>query len=336
MGSIMKAMILNRHSPIESSPLELSETAAPEPKRGEIRIKIEACGICHTDLHIIEGELPVSHFPLIVGHQIVGSVHKCGTGAQRFAIGDMVGVPWLNRTCGKCPYCLGGNENLCEDIRFTGYHQSGGYAQYITVGEKFAYRISRTFSAVKAAPLLCAGIIGYRSLVLSGVKKGERLALYGFGATAHIALQVARWMGAEVSVFSRGETHRRLARKLGAVWTGAPDKKPPSKVDRAIIFAPAGRLVPIALENLRRGGTLAIGAVWLDEIPQLDYQRHLFGEKKVISVTASTRRDGEDFLRIAAKIPVKITTEVFPLGEANYALQLLKAGKIDGAGVLEI
>lgn len=332
----MKAMLLKTIGPIESNPLEMAEISMPEPNMREIHIKINACGICHTDLHIIEGEIPLPKSPLVIGHQIVGIVEKIGSGVTRFKKGDVVGVPWLNSTCGKCRYCLIGNENLCDKALFTGYNVDGGYAQYVVVSEDFAYHIPSTFSYVEAAPLLCAGVIGFRALRLSDLENGERLGLFGFGQSAHIVIQIARYWNCEVFVFTRSKEHQQLAKKLGAIWVGTVDEKPPTEVDRAILFAPAGRLVHNALQVLRKGGTLSIGAIYLTLIPEMDYSRLLYGEKTVRSVTASTRKDAEALLKLAGEIPIKTEVQTFPLEKANQALQLLKQGTIRGAGVLEI
>ncbi len=311
------------------------EVPVPVPGPGEIRIKTGACGICHTDLHTVEGELPLMKRLLIPGHQIVGRVESAGADSFRFQVGDRIGVPWLYSTCGKCEFCLKDKENLCENAKFTGYQVDGGYAEYMVVSEKFSYPIPDRFSDVEAAPLLCAGIIGYRSLRLSEIKPGERLGLYGFGASAHIVIQVARHWNCEVSVFTRSARHRTLAQKLGAVWTGDAKDNPPEKLDSAIIFAPAGNLVPDALRTLKKGGTLALAGIYMSPIPELEYNL-IYNEKTVRSVANTTRQDAEEFLKIAREIPVKTEIETFPLKEANRALQLLKQGKINGAGVLVI
>jgi propanol-preferring alcohol dehydrogenase len=331
----MKAMVLKTAQTIEKNPLELMEVPVPTPAQGEIRIKISACGICHTDLHTVEGELPLMKRLLIPGHQIVGRVEHRGEGAYRFQIGDRVGVPWLYSTCGKCEFCLKGRENLCENARFTGYHVDGGYAESMVVHENFAYPLPEKFSDVEAAPLLCAGIIGYRSLRLSEIKPGERLGLYGFGASAHIVIQVARHRNCEVYVFTRSALHCELAQKLGAVWTGDAKDNPPHKLDSAIIFAPAGSLVLDGLRALKKGGTLALAGIYMSPIPEIEYDL-IYHEKILRSVANTTRQDAEEFLKIAAQIPVKTKIETFPLEKANLALQLLKQGKISGAGVLVV
>jgi len=332
----MKAMILREARPIEENPLQIVDIEEAAPGPGEIRVGISACGLCHTDLHTVEGELRPAKLPLIPGHQVVGRVERVGAEASRFRVGDRVGVAWLHSTCGNCAFCLHGKENLCEQARFTGYHVDGGYAQYINVPQDFAYPIPQGFPDLEAAPLLCAGIIGFRALRLAEVERGGRLGLFGFGASAHIAIQVAVHWGCQVFVFSRSEEHRNLARKLGAVWTGRAEEDAPHKLDSAIIFAPAGKLVLDGLRVLRRGGTLALAGIYMTPIPQMDYARDLYYERTVRSVANNTRQDGEDFLRLAAEIPIHTEVQTFALEEANHALRLLKEGKIQGGGVLAI
>ena len=331
----MRAMLLRAPGPVERDPLEAVELPAPVPGPGELRLKISACGLCHTDLHEVEGELPLPKLPVVPGHQIVGLVEARGDGARRFAVGERVGVPWLHSTCGACAACRRGDENLCDGARFTGYHVDGGYATHAVVPEAFAYQLPGGFTDAQAAPLLCAGIIGYRALRLADVKPGERLGLFGFGASAHIAIQVARFWGCEVWVFTRTPEHRGLAKALGASWVGGADDEPPGLLDRAISFAPVGSVIPLALRTLRKGGTLALAGIHLDRIPEMPYTL-LYGERTLRSVTASTRRDADALLALAARIPIKTEVEVFPLEEANAALQRLKAGRISGAGVLRI
>jgi propanol-preferring alcohol dehydrogenase len=331
----MKALHLDNPQPIHSNPLHLREVDVPNTRDEEILIRIHTCGICRTDLHIIEGELPPKKSPLTPGHQVIGIVEKVGSKVTSHKTGERVGVAWLNRTCGKCEFCKQGNENLCMNAKFTGYDVDGGFAEYMVVHESFAYPIPQIFSDESAAPLLCAGIIGYRSLQLSNIKPGERLGLFGFGASAHISIQVASHWGCEVYVFSRNEYHRKLAEQLGAVWTGTADQIPPHLLQSAISFAPSGELVPKALGILRRGGTLALAGVYVTQIPVFDYSL-LYHERKLLSVANSTTKDAIDFLKIAAEIPVRTKVEVFPLVKANHALQLLKESKIQGAGVLKI
>ncbi|MCX7681197.1 MAG: zinc-dependent alcohol dehydrogenase family protein [Anaerolineae bacterium] len=330
----MKAMVLRKAGPIEERPLEWAELPVPEPGPGEIRLVVHACGICRTDLHTVEGELALPKLPLVPGHQVVGVVEAVGAGVTRFAVGQRVGVPWLYRTCGQCPFCLEGMENLCADAHFTGLHADGGYAEAMIVPQEFAYPLPAGFSDAEAAPLLCAGIIGYRALKLSQVRPGQRLGLYGFGGSAHITIQVAVHLGHEVYVFTRSESHRRLARQLGAVWTGTAEETPPAPVHGAIIFAPVGELVPQALRALERGGTLALAGVTMTPIPELDYDRLLYWERTVRSVANFTRQDAEELLRLAAEIPVRTVVRTFPLAQANEALLALKRSAIDGTGVL--
>ncbi len=332
----MKAMILKTPQPVETNPLVLSSFPAPSPGSGEILVRVRACGVCHTDLHTVEGEIPLTKTPIIPGHQVVGNVEKLGKESGRFERGDRVGIPWLYRACGRCTDCLTGHENLCGEAQFTGYHVDGGYAEYIVVPEPFAYTIPAEYDDYQAAPLLCAGIVGYRAIRISGLKPGERLGLFGFGASAHIVIQIAKHWGCPVYVFSRSDAHRKLAEQLGATWTGTADQSPPHLLDRAILFAPAGRLVLEALRHLRKGGTLAIAAIYLDKIPEMDYTAHLYGERTIRSVTASTRKDAEELLSLASQIHIRTQIQIFTLQEANRALQLLKAGKINGAGVLKI
>lgn len=332
----MKTMILNAFAPIELNPLELADLPIPEPGPEEILLRVKVCGVCHTDLHTVEGELPQTRLPIIPGHEVVGVVEKQGAQASRFKEGDRVGVAWLHSACGQCRFCSKGNENLCESAQFTGMDVNGGYAEYMTVPERFAYSIPEIFQDQEAAPLLCAGIIGYRSLRLCEIKPRERLGLFGFGASAHVAIQVAVHWGCQVYVFSRSEEHRALARQLGAVWTGTAKDDPPTKIDSSIIFAPAGELVLDALRVTDKGGVVASAGIYMSPIPEMDYVKHLYHERTLRSVANATRKDGEEFLRIAAEIPIRTMTELFPLEEANRVLQLLKDGKINGAAVLKV
>ncbi|MBE0480676.1 MAG: zinc-dependent alcohol dehydrogenase family protein [Dehalococcoidia bacterium] len=332
----MKAMVLQRTQPIQGDPLIMIELDDPRPKPGEVRIKVAACGICHTDLHVIEGELPAKKLPLIPGHQIVGSVDAVGAGVTRFSPGDRAGIAWLHSTCGKCKFCLRGMENLCESALFTGYDVDGGYAQYTVVPQSYAYPVPAQFPDVEAAPLLCAGIIGFRALRLSGADKNGPLGLFGFGASAHIVIQIARHQGSDVFVFTRSEHHRQLATKLGAAWAGTAGEQPPAKLQSAIIFAPAGGLVLDALAVLEKGGTLALAGIYMTQVPPMDYREHLYWEKRIVSVANSTRKDAEDLLSVSAEIPVRTEVQEFQLHEANRALNLLKRGNIQGAGVLRL
>ncbi len=331
----MRAMVLERPQPIGQSPLRLQEIAIPAPGPGEIRVRVRCCGLCHTDLHTVEGDLPLPKLPVVPGHQIVGIVDALGEGVRSLREGDRVGIPWLHFTCGQCRYCRSGFENLCDQARFTGYHVNGGYAEFTVVHEEFAHPISEEFSDDNAAPLLCAGIIGYRSYRLSGVRAGENLGLYGFGASAHLVLQLARYQGCEVFVFTRAQAHRDLAAKLGAAWVGAAEDTPPQPLDASIIFAPAGSLVPHALRVLRKGGTLALAGITMSPLPQLDYSL-LYHERVIRSVANSTRQDCREFLSLAADVPLQTEIEIFDLEQANQALHAMKNSQIKGAGVLRI
>lgn len=332
----MRAMVLEHPAAIESEPLSLLDVPVPEPKPREVRLRVHLCGVCRTDLHVVEGDLAPVAKRIVPGHQIVGTVEALGRGCTRFTVGQRIGIAWLRSTCGTCAYCRRGDENLCTQARFTGYHADGGYAEYAVVGEDYAYALPDRIADAEAPPLLCAGIIGYRALRQAGVRPGCRLGLYGFGASAHIAIQVARHLGCRVFVMTRNETHRRLAASLGAEWTGGAIDPPPEKLDSAVLFAPAGTIVPAALEALDRGGTLAISGIYMSEIPPLDYERHLFYERTLRSVTANTRRDGEELLRIAAEIPIRPHTVPFRLEDANAALRQLKQDGFEGAAVLHI
>ncbi len=331
----MRAMVLENPAPVLESPLHLREWPKPIPSNHQIRIAVRCCGVCHTDLHIVEGELNLPKLPVIPGHQIVGIVEACGSSAFKFHEGDRVGVPWLFHTDGTCPYCQMGKENLCDHAEFTGLNADGGYAEYMVVDENFAYSLPSAFDNAHAAPLLCAGVIGYRSFCLSGARRGDRLGLYGFGASAHIVLQFARYLGCEVFVFSRGEAHRRMALRLGATWAGDAKDDPGSKLDAAIIFAPVGALVPEALRATRKGGTVALAGITMSPIPSLDYEL-LYEERVLRSVANSTRRDVEEFLELAAEVPVETEITEYALEDANLALQKLKTSEINGAGVLRI
>ncbi|NJD69731.1 MAG: alcohol dehydrogenase [Candidatus Methylomirabilota bacterium] len=331
----MRALYLTHARPVEEHPLQPVELPMPVPGPGELRLKVEACGLCRTDLHIIEGDLSLPTLPIVPGHQVVGVVDRVGEGASRFRVGDRLGVPWLYSTCGRCAFCRNDQENLCDAARFTGYHVNGGYAEFMVVHEAFAYPLPPDIPTVHAAPLLCAGVIGFRALRLSGIKPGGRLGLYGFGGSAHIAIQVAVHWGCEVWVFTRSEAHRTLARELGAHWVGRAEDHPPGRLDAAVIFAPVGRLVPDALRVLRKGGTIATAGITMSRIPELDYTL-LYQERTIRSIANSTRRDVVDLLRLAAEIPIRTEVRTFPLEEANNALHLLKDSRFSGAGVLAI
>jgi alcohol dehydrogenase, propanol-preferring len=330
----MKACVLHSPAPIQRNPLEFADVPEPRPAKGEVLVRVSVCGVCRTDLHVIEGELPPRKSPVIPGHQIVGVVEKLGEGAHRFAIGARVGIPWLHHTDQTCEYCRSGMENLCDAPTFTGYTDDGGYAEYAVAPEDFVYPIPGKFTDEQAAPLLCAGIIGFRCLRLSGIKPGGRLAFYGFGAAAHVAVQVARHWGVEVYAATRDAKHQRLALDFGARWAGDAAAEMPVKLDAAIIFAPAGELVPAALIALKKGGVLVLGGIHMSPIPPLDYSL-LYQERVIRSVANNTRQDGEDFLRLAAEIPVHTQVKLFPLREANRALNDLKADRITGAAVLD-
>lgn len=329
-------MVVQQPAPIASSPLALVELPIPEPASGEVLIRVEVCGVCRTDLHVAEGDLPPHKSPVTPGHEVVGTITKLGPGAGQMQEGDRVGVAWLHASCGTCSYCARGEENLCTAPRFTGYDVDGGYAEYLVAPEAFVYPLPSGVPAVEVAPLLCAGIIGYRALRRSGVRPGERLGLYGFGASAHIVIQIARYWGCEVYVATRGDKHRVLASRMGATWVGEATDTPPAKLHSAIIFAPAGELVPHALAALDRGGTLALAGIYMTAIPALDYTTHLFQERNLRSVTANTRQDGSALLRLAQEIPLHSHTEEFPLERANDALWKLQHDQINGAAVLRV
>jgi propanol-preferring alcohol dehydrogenase len=331
----MKACVLRAPAAVETNPLAFTDVPAPRPAAGEVLVRIHCCGVCRTDLHVVEGELPPRKSPVIPGHQVVGTVEESGEGAKRFQAGARVGIAWLHHTDGTCHYCRAGAENLCDDPSFTGWTVDGGYAEWIVAPEKFVYPIPDNFRDEQAAPLLCAGIIGFRSLRLSGIEPGGRLGFYGFGAAAHVAIQVARHGNVEVYASTRDERHRRLARELGAVWTGGTFDAPPMPLDAAIVFAPAGEIVPAALAALRKGGTLVLGGIHMSPIPSFSYDL-LYGERVIRSVANNTRQDGEDFLRLAAEIPIETHVEIFPLAEANRALNSLKNDAIEGAAVLRV
>lgn len=330
----MRAMVLGRAAAPEEKPLILAGRPDPYPGPGEVAISVEACGVCRTDLHILEGEVPAP-LPVIPGHQAAGKVIAFGPGVDGFSTGDSVGVGWMASTCRVCRFCRSGRENLCESAAFTGRDRDGGYAERIVARAEWVYRLPSGVSALKAAPLLCAGIIGYRSLRLSGIQPGGRLGLFGFGASAHLAIQAALDWKCEVFVFTREEHHRRLALEMGAAWAGAGEEDPGAALDAAVTFAPAGELVPVALARLDRGATLAINAIHMSPIPSFSYER-LYGERRVVGVTNYTRPDAEEFLDLAARIPIRAETETFPLEEASEALLRIKRGEVRGAAVLEI
>jgi propanol-preferring alcohol dehydrogenase len=330
----MRAWQVARPAPMVEGPLELVDRPVPEPGPSEVRVRVAACGVCRTDLHIAEGDLPVHRANVVPGHEVVGVVDALGAGAGRFRIGDRIGIAWLRSTCGKCRFCVRGDENLCVAPAFAGYDADGGYADYALVPEAYAYALPDSFDDEHAAPLLCAGIIGYRALRRARLPEGGRLGIYGFGGSAHLACQVAAHEGATVHVVTRSERGQKLALELGA--QSASDGVPPEPLDAAVLFAPAGELVPAALEALDQGGRLAIAGIHLSSIPALDYERHLYRERELVSVTASTRRDGREFLDVAARIPVRVTTDPFPLDRAAEALAALARGEVRGAAVLRV
>jgi alcohol dehydrogenase, propanol-preferring len=331
----MKAMQLQTAAPVQQRPLQLVELPDPEPGLGQLRVKVNACGICRTDLHIVEGELPPHLRPVVPGHQIVGVVDKCGPGVTTYQPGDRVGIPWLYQTDGTCHYCQTDHENLCENGRFTGYDVNGGYADYHIVHQDFAYALPDGFDDLQAAPLLCGGVIGYRALRLAEVKPGSRLGLYGFGSSAHICIQVARHWGCEVYAFTRESSHHQFALDMGATWAGTSSQLPPQKLDSAIIFAPAGPLVVDALKALDKGGTIALAGIYMTPIPSFDYNL-IYGERTVRSVANSTRQDAIDLLKLAAEIPIRTEITLFELSELNQALINLKEGRFDGSGVIKL
>jgi len=332
----MKAAVLRKNAPIESSPLELGDFSDPVPAAGELLVRVKCCAICRTDLHVIEGDLEAVTLPIIPGHQVVGSVEALGPGCHRFDRGDRVGIAWLRSTCGACKFCRSARENLCPDSRYTGYHEHGGYAELTTIREDFAYTLPAAIDDAHAAPLLCAGIIGFRALVRSNLPKGGTLGIFGFGQSAHLMAQIARSWGCTIYVVTRGKAHQDLARRLGAHWASETIDGMPGKLDSAIIFAPAGCLVPQALSCLEKGGTLAIAGIYMSDIPVLDYTRHLFYERDLRSVTSNTRQDGESLLREAARIPIRPEVREYAFDQVNQALQDLKADRISGTGLIWI
>jgi len=332
----MRAWHVDRPGPVEDGkPLAERETAVPEPGPGELLLKVLACGVCRTDLHVTEGDLPAHRPGVTPGHEVVAEVAGVGPGDPAgFAIGDRAGAAWLRSTDGTCRYCARGSENLCPASTYTGWDADGGYAEYLTVPAAYAHRLPAGYSDVELAPLLCAGIIGYRALKRAALPPGGRLGLYGFGGSAHLAAQVALAEGATVSVMTRGEQAQELARSLGAAFVGGAADMPPEPLDAAILFAPVGDLVPPALAALDRGGTLAVAGIYLTDIPSLSYERHLFQERQLRSVTSNTRQDAREFLAFAARHKLSVTTHRYPLDAADQALRDLKAGRFDGAAVL--
>jgi propanol-preferring alcohol dehydrogenase len=322
-------MVLER----QRTPLRIMDMPQPKPGVGEVLIRVLACGVCRTDLHVVDAELPNPKLPLVPGHEIVGTVIEVGSSAKWFNVGARVGVPWVGWTCGECSFCLSDRENLCDRARFTGYTLDGGYAEYVVADERFCFPIAQNCTDAEAAPLLCAGLIGYRSLMKTG--GARRIGIYGFGGAAHIITQVARYQGREIYAFTRrGDVEgQQFAKSLGASWAGDSETLPPEKLDAAIIFAPAGELVPHALKALNKGGVVVCGGIHMSDIPSFPYES-LWNERSICSVANLTRRDGKEFFLIAPRVPVKTTVQTFPLAEANEALARLREGKIRGAAVL--
>lgn len=330
----MWAWSVEQPGPIAGGPVRLGQRPDPHPGHGEVRVQVSACGVCRTDLHLAEGDLSPRRPGTVPGHEVVGVVDELGAAAHRFAVGDRIGIAWLRGVCGRCRYCRAGRENLCPDARFTGWDTDGGYAEYAVVPEGFAYRLPAELSDVDAAPLLCAGIVGYRAFRRAALPPGGRLGIYGFGASAHLVAQVAIAQGAAVHVLTRSESARRLALSLGAASAGHAYDAPPEPLDSAVLFAPVGDLVPVAARALDRGGTLSIAGIHLSDVPALNYERELFYERQIVSVTANTRADGEEFLRLAARLRVRAHTQPFPFSAAAGALAALAADEITGAAVL--
>jgi len=334
MTALMRAWSVSTPGPVSSGPLVFGTRAVPSPGRDEVLIKVRACGVCRTDLHLAEGDLEPKKAGVVPGHQVVGDVVAAGPLARRFRSGDRVGVAWLRRTCGVCRVCRAGRENLCPDSRYTGWDADGGFAEYCVVPEAYAYRLPDSLSDLEAAPLLCSGIIGYRSLKRANVPPGGRLGLYGFGSSAHITAQLAVAQGIEISVMTRGEANRSLATELGVSFVGGPEDTPPVLLDSAIIFAPAGDLVPVALRALLPGGTLALAGIHMSDIPRMGYRDCLFGERDLRTVTANTRRDGEEFLTLASRIPMTVHTTDYGFDSVDRALADLASGRLSGSAVV--
>jgi propanol-preferring alcohol dehydrogenase len=332
----VRAWQVTHPAPIDQHQLELVDRPLPEPGPGQVRVRVTVCGVCRTDLHVTEGDLPVHRPQVIPGHEVVGVVDARGPGADRFAPGDRVGVAWLASTCGKCRFCRRGDENLCPNATFTGWDHDGGYAEALVADERYVYQLPDGLDDEQAAPLLCAGIIGYRALTLTGLPAGGRLGIWGFGGSAHLTAQVALAQGAELYVATRAAASQQLAAELGATWIGRGDERPPAPLDAAILFAPAGELVPAALASLDRGGVLVTAGIYLSDVPTLRYEEHLFYEKVVRSTTANTRADGEALLRLAPRLGVRATTTAYPFDRADQALADLAHDRLTGAAVLRM
>ena len=331
----MKAMLLERTRPVQEKPLKISDIPIPEPGPGQVLIKVKACGVCHTDLHTVEGDLPLPRLPLVPGHQVVGRIEKTGPNATRFTGDERVGVTWFFSSCGLCGFCLQARENLCGNARFTGFHEQGGYAEYLVVPEESAFPIPEAFSDIEATPLLCGGVIGFRALRLSEIKPGGSLGMYGFGNSAHVVIQIAVKRGCRVHVFTRSRNHQELARELGAVWVGTPEDLPVAPLDASIIFAPAGDIIPIALKALNKGGTLTLAGITMTRIPAMDYSL-IYGERTIRSVANTTRKDAEELLVEASEIPVRTVVETFPLEDANEVLLMMKQSRLRGGAALVV
>ena len=331
----MRAMRLEQSAPVEEKPLDLVDVTIPEPGPGQVRLRVNICGACHTDLHIVEGDIHPPKMPIIPGHQVVGTIDAMGADVSDFKLGDRVGVPWFYDADGDCQYCQAGYENLCPDARFTGFHVDGGFAEYMLAEADYTLKLPNDLSDEQAAPMLCAGIIGYRSLHQADLQRGERLGLVGFGASAHLAIQVANHWNCDVYVFTRSEEHRRHAEELGAVWVGGAEDQAPQPLDRSVIFAPAGHLVPKILAKLRPGGTLAINAIYMSPIPEMYYDL-IYEERTLRSVANATYQDGVEFLQLAAEIPVKATVQSYDLEQANQALEDIKHSRLNGEAILRI
>jgi propanol-preferring alcohol dehydrogenase len=336
--ALMQAWVVDHPGPVDGDahPLVRVERPDPEPGPGQVRVRVRVCGVCRTDLHLAEGDLVPRRPRVTPGHEVVGVVDRLGPGSTRWREGDRIGVPWLAHTCGICRFCLSGRENLCLRPRFTGWDVDGGYAEYVVVEEAYAYALPAEFDDVEVAPLLCAGIIGYRALLRAELPEGGRLGIYGFGGSAHLTAQVALARGARVHVMTRSREAQQLALELGAASVGGADAAPPEPLDSAILFAPVGALVPPALAALDRGGTLAIAGIYLSDIPALDYEQHLFEERSLRSVTANTRHDGEEFLAEAARIRLDVSTVPYPMERADQALRDLRGDRVNGAAVLVV
>jgi propanol-preferring alcohol dehydrogenase len=331
----MNPCLLRAPARIPENPLEYTDVSEPEPRAGEVLVRVQACGVCRTDLHVIEGELPPKKSPVIPGHQVVGTIEQVGAGATRFPKSTRVGIAWLHKVDGTCGYCKRGEENLCDAPLFTGYSVDGGYAEWVVAPQDFVYAIPDGLPDEHAAPLLCAGIIGYRCLRMAQVQRGGKLGFYGFGAAAHVAIQVANYWGVDVYAATRDERHQKLAMELGAKWAGGTMDAPPVELDASIVFAPAGEIVPAAMKVLRKGGRLILGGIHMSDIPSFPYDL-LYQERMIRSVANNTRQDGEEFLKLAAAIPIRTHIRVYPLSEANVALNALKSDAIPGAAVLRV